>query len=142
MQELGGMWSTGTCHLSQSKICCSNSSFLIYCVLVHCFSRVFCPLNSLQYWCVLRKQTKKICKIYCRNLSIFNIVILNISIKMLPFMSVIRDQLCPEGWQITGQSTGNGQCSVDPQVAACRIPGWSCCTDLHSRELLWFPAPV
>lgn len=88
----------------------------------------FCPLNSLQYWCFLSKQKSKI---HCRNLSVFNIVILNISIKILPFVSVIHDQLCTEGWQIAGQSTGNGQCNVDPQVAACRIPGWSCCIDLQ-----------
>lgn len=139
MQELEGMWSPVTCQLSQSKICYSNSSFLIYCVLVHCFSRVFCLLNYLQYWCFLRKVNKK-SKIYCRNLSIFNIVVLNTSINILPFVSVIHDQLCTEGWQIAGQGTGNGQCSVDPH--ACRIPGWSCCTDLHSRELLWFLDPV
>lgn len=88
------------------------------------------------------KKSEQKSKIHCRNLSIFNIAILNISIKILPFVSIIHDQLCTGGWQIAGRSTGNGQCNADPQVAACRIPDWSCCTDLHSRELVWFPTAV
>lgn len=87
---------TVTCQLSQSKICYSNSNFLIYCVVVHCFSSVFLPTQFLAILVFLKKSEQK-SKIHCRNLSIFNIVILNISIKILPFVSIIHDQLCTGG---------------------------------------------
>lgn len=123
MQELGRMWSTVTCQLNQNQICYSNSSFL-----VNCFSRVL----STQFFAILvfLKKSKQKGKIHCRTLSIFNVVILKISNKILPFVSVMHNQLCTGGWQIAAQSTGNGQCSADPHGAACRIPGWSCHTDL------------
>lgn len=132
MQELGRMWSTVTCQLNQNQICYSNSSFL-----VNCFSRVL----STQFFAILvfLKKSKQKGKIHCRTLSIFNVVILKISNKILPFVSVMHNQLCTGGWQIAAQSTGNGQCSADPHGAACRIPGWSCHTDLTAGSSCGFP---
>lgn len=119
MQELGRMWSTVTCQLNQNQICYSNSSFL-----VNCFSRVL----STQFFAILvfLKKSKQKSKIHCRTLSIFNVVILKISNKILCQSCTISSAL--EDDRLLHRVLEMG--SADPHGAACRIPGCSCHTDL------------